>query len=109
MIKVQFLYFEGCDSHEEVLARLKSVMEAEGIGDTIEMIKIETDEQAAEWRFVGSPTILINGEDIVPVPNGSFFRLTCRTYRHEDGRYSSLPSVETIRRALRAVHVSQTP
>lgn len=107
-MQVQFLYFEGCDSHEEGLARLKSVMEAEGISDTIAIIKVETDAQAAEWRFVGSPTILINGEDIVPVPNGSFFRLTCRTYRHEDGRFSPLPSVETIRRALRTAQVSQT-
>lgn len=98
---IRFLYFEDCPSHEVALARLKSVMAEEGVSADIEVVKVETDEQAQKLHFAGSPTILINGEDIVPVPDSAYYSLTCRTYRLDDGRISPLPSSEMIRRALR--------
>ncbi len=97
---IQFLYYEECPSHEVGLQRLRDVLAQEGINPPIEIIKVETDEQAAALRFTGSPTILINGADIVPVSADTCFRLTCRTYRLEDGRFAPLPSAEMIRAAL---------
>jgi hypothetical protein len=99
---IQFLYFEECPSHEAGLQRLRDVLVQEGISASVEIIKVETDEQAAALRFTGSPTILINGADIVPVSQDAYFRLTCRTYRLEDGRFAPLPSAEMIRAALQS-------
>ena len=65
-------------------------------------IDVETEGQAQALRFVGSPTILIDGEDIDPPPNDAFAALTCRVYHWEDGRFSPLPSPDMIRRGLRA-------
>lgn len=107
-MEVQFLYYEDCPSHEEALARLREVMQEEGIDSEIEIVKVETEEQAQEHRFVGSPTILVDGQDIASPEPGTRFGLACRAYTLEDGRISPLPSRDMIRKALRpAVEDSQ--
>jgi hypothetical protein len=99
-MNITFLYFEGCPSHDAALERLRQVMAEEGAQAEIEILKVETDEQAQRLHFVGSPTILIDGRDIDPPPSEAYPALTCRTYRLEDGRISPLPSPDMIRRAL---------
>jgi hypothetical protein len=66
----------------------------------IEMIEVDTDEAAESQRFVGSPTIRIDGEDIQPPTEGEPTGLACRVYRRRDGRTSPLPDPEDIREAL---------
>jgi hypothetical protein len=99
---IRFMYWEECLSHEEALQRLRHVMAAEGIETPVNIVKVETWEQAEQWQFIGSPTILVNGKDIQPPPPGAYYALTCRTYYLENGRASPLPSLEMIRRALSA-------
>jgi hypothetical protein len=101
-MRVSFLYYEECPSHDLALERLREVMEEEGISREVEVFKVETEDQARELRFVGSPTIRLDGQDIDP-PIDSRYVLTCRAYRLEDGRISPLPSKDMIRRALRSV------
>jgi hypothetical protein len=98
---VSFLYYEECPSHELALERLREVMAEEGVAGEVEVIKVETEEQARGWRFVGSPTLRVDGQDIDP-PTDPHYALTCRAYRLEDGRISPLPSKDMIRRALRS-------
>lgn len=108
MLHITFLYWEGCPSHEEALARLRQALHEEGVDASIEVVRVDTEEQAQTLRFVGSPTILVNGEDVAPPPEGLPYRLTCRTYVQEDGRISPLPSVPQIRSALRRA-IQKTP
>ena len=102
LVHVSFLFYEDCPSHELALERLREVLVEEGISTDVEVVKVETEEQAQQLRFVGSPTILINGKDIDPPPPDSRYGLTCRAYRLEDGRISPLPSRGMIRRAIDA-------
>jgi hypothetical protein len=102
MLRVAFLYYEDCPSHEVALERLHQVVAEAGIDADVEVVKVETDAQAEQWHFVGSPTILVEGRDIDPPPPSAQFALTCRAYRREDGRISPLPSPEMIRRGLLA-------
>jgi hypothetical protein len=99
---VEFLYYDGCPSHDDALSRLKMVLTREGIDAHISVIKIETEEEAREFRFVGSPTIRIEGRDIDPPPLDAVFGLTCRAFRLEDGRISPLPSEKMILDAVRS-------
>ena len=101
-MRVSFLYYEECSSHDLALERLREVVAEEGIPNEVEVIKVETEDQARELRFVGSPTIRVDGQDIDP-PSDTRYVLTCRAYRLEDGRISPLPSKDMIRRALRSV------
>jgi len=105
-MRVSFLYYEECPSHDLALERLREVMAEEGISREVEVFKVETEEQARELRFVGSPTIRVDGQDIDP-PIDSRYILTCRAYRLEDGRISPLPSKDMIRHALRSVSKGQ--
>lgn len=98
---IQFLYYADCPSHDDALERLQVVMSEMGIRADIEVIQVESEAQAQKLRFVGSPTIRINGQDIVPTPPNAHYSLTCRAYRLEDGRISPLPSREMIRSGLR--------
>ena len=87
--------------HPEALAELRRVLREEGVEAEVSRVEIEDDEQARRERFPGSPTIRIDGEDIVPPGEGDPFSLTCRVYRTRDGRYSPLPDPEDVRAAVR--------
>ena len=105
-MRVSFLYYEECPSHDLALERLREVVAEEGISREVEVINVETEDQARELRFVGSPTIRVDGQDIDP-PSDSSYALTCRAYRLADDRISPLPSKDMIRRALRSVAKSR--
>jgi hypothetical protein len=105
-MRVSFLYYEECPSHDLALERLREVMAEEGISSEVKVFKVETEDQARELRFVGSPTIRVDGQDIDP-PSDFRYVLTCRAYRLEDDRISPLPSKDMIRRALRSVAKSR--
>jgi hypothetical protein len=100
LMHVSFLFYEDCPSNEPALERLREVLREEGISTDFGIAKVESEEQAQQLRFVGSPTILVNGQDIDPPPPDSYYGLTCRAYRLEDGRISPLPSRGMIRRAI---------
>jgi hypothetical protein len=98
---VELLWWEGCPSHPEALAQLERILAEEGLPPEVELVEIESDEQAASERFPGSPTIRIDGEDIVPPEEAEPFSLTCRVYRLRDGRVSPTPDPEDVRAAVR--------
>jgi len=100
-MKVRFLYSEDCPSHEEALKRLRSVLQQEDVEADVEIVRVDTFEQAEAERFPGSPTVFIDGNDICPIPNANYAP-ACRAYVLEDGRVSPLPSISMIREAIRA-------
>jgi hypothetical protein len=105
-VRVSFLYYEDCPSYDLALERLREVMYEEGIPGEVEVVTVETETQARELRFVGSPRIRVDSQDIDP-PSDSRYALTCRAYRLADDRISPLPSKDMIRRAFRSPAKSQ--
>jgi hypothetical protein len=103
-MRVELLWWEGCPSYPEAIAELRSLLREEGLDpDILELREIETDEQARRERFPGSPTIRLDGDDVVPPGEGEPYSLTCRVYRLSDGRYSATPDPEDVRAAIRRV------
>ena len=100
-MKIRFLYTEDCPSHEEAFSRLRTILDEERVVAAIEIVRVDTFEEAVKEQYPGSPTILINGRDICPIPTSSYAP-ACRAYVLEDGRISPLPSVLMIRKAVRA-------
>jgi len=105
-MKIEFLFWEDCPSHPGAWQRLHEVLADRGVEAEVTRIEITTEDEARRWRFPGSPTILIDGQDIDPQPEAAH-RLTCRLYFHEDGRASPLPSRAMIARALDAAQASR--
>jgi hypothetical protein len=97
---VELLWWDGCPSHPEALADLEGILREEGVDAEVQRIESRDDEQARRERFPGSPTIRIDGEDIV-LAEGEPYSLTCRVYRTRDGRISPVPDPEDVREAVR--------
>ncbi len=100
-VSVELLYFDGCPGYGQLLPRLRHlVAEAGGDPQQILLRAVETVEAADELRFLGSPTLRVNGEDVDPGAGTRYdFGLKCRLYRSEDGQ-SGVPPEEWIRAAL---------
>jgi hypothetical protein len=98
-VRVELLYFDGCPSHERLLPSLRDLVAEHGA--ELEQRHVRTLEQAAEERFLGSPSVRVNGVDVEPgASNRTDFGLKCRLYRSSDGQ-SGLPPRGWIEHALR--------
>lgn len=106
-MRVELLWWEGCPSYPETLADLERTLASAGLDSHVEMVEIESDEQARRERFPGSPTIKIDGEDIFPCPEGEPYSLTCRVYRLRDGRPSPTPDPEDLLEAIRRIDANR--
>jgi hypothetical protein len=105
---VELLWWEGCPSTDRALAELRAALAALGLPDEVQMREIRTDDEAQTAAFTGSPTILIDGVELLAAlgkggddePAG----LNCRVYVRRDGRVSPTPDPQDLRDALRATH-----
>ena len=92
-MRVELFYFGGCPNWTVAEERLTEALSAVGRDDiTVERQRVETDTQAEEARFTGSPTIRVDDRD--PFATGDEqVGLSCRVYATPDG-LSGAPTVE---------------
>jgi hypothetical protein len=101
-MSIELLFWSGCPSHPRALADLRGAMAELGLDpEEVEIREIHTDADAARERFVGSPTIRIDGRDVLPPGEDEPYGLTCRIYHRRDGRISPTPDPLDLREALR--------
>jgi hypothetical protein len=101
MTSVELLFWEGCPSHPAALSQLRHALAETGHADVpVQMVRIESEEQADREDFVGSPTIRVDGADLMPPPPGEPTGLNCRVYRLRDGRFSPTPDPDDLRDSL---------
>ena len=98
---VELLWWDGCPSYPDALDQLRRILEEEDVDADVHLVEVTSDEQARRERFPGSPTVRINGEDVVPPGDGEPFSLTCRVYRTRDGHVSPTPDPEDLRDGIR--------
>ena len=79
---VEVLYFEGCPGFAELMPRLRALA-----GDApIELRPITTPDAARAERFLGSPTVRVDGVDVEPgAAERSDYGLKCHLYATADG------------------------
>ena len=96
--RVELLYFAGCPGHEQLLPVLQQL--ADRAGAELQVRAVETPEAAEAERFLGSPTVRVNGLDVDPdAGEREDFGLKCRIYRSAEGQ-SGVPPEAWIRAAL---------
>jgi hypothetical protein len=100
-MKVEVLYFDGCPNYEALVPHLRGLLTSAGAGDTgIDLVRVEGADAAATDRFLGSPTVRIDGEDVEPgADQRSDFGLKCRLFATPDG-LRGMPADEWVLRAL---------
>lgn len=80
-MKIEVLYFDGCPSFPKAMDQVKSVLNEEAMDVAIEIVPVETLEDALAHRFLGSPSIRVNGLDVeVQSREREDFGLKCRLY-----------------------------
>jgi len=98
-VKIEVLYVAECPSHPEAVRMVKDVLAAEGVATEVHEILVRDEGMASELRFLGSPTIRINGRDVAgDTRKAQSFALSCRLY--PGSKQVGLPPAEMIRRAV---------
>lgn len=98
--RVDVLYFEGCPNHELARAIVERVAADLSVAAEIDLVEVPDAEAALEMRFLGSPTIRVDGRDVEPgADERENFVFACRVYRAERG-FAGQPDEAWIRRAL---------
>ena len=98
-MNVEVLYFGGCPTYLAATRTLRDILAELGAEAEVELVAVESDEEAQRLRFPGSPTIRVDGRDLFPVPQRSVWALGCRTYATPEG-LQGYPTREMIRDAL---------
>ena len=98
-MKIELLYFEGCPHWVEARALLSEVLADRALPDEVTLVTVGSNEEAQRRRFIGSPSIRVNGTDVEPgLPDGGF-NLECRLY-WIDGKPGGLPPREWVESAI---------
>jgi hypothetical protein len=78
---IEVLTFEGCPHTRTALELVERIVNELGIEASIRHVDVADLEQAEAHRFLGSPTIRVNGHDIEPGScERSEYTLACRIY-----------------------------
>jgi hypothetical protein len=102
-MKIEVLYFKGCPNHVATMQILREALDSLGQQNQICEVEISSQAAAEAIRFVGSPSIRINGSDIeLWARTAKSFGMSCRTYMNGSQR-AGVPPRELIRRAIMEV------
>jgi len=100
-MKVELLYFDGCSSHEAFVPRLRALLARAGAKVAIEQRRVASEAAAGRERFLGSPTLRVDGVDVEPgAGERTDFGLKCRLYQTDAGLRRAPPD-EWVLAALR--------
>src|SRR5262245_32881844 len=99
--KVEILTFEGCPNLAPALEHARRAILDAGVPAEVQVVRVENDPDAMRLRFLGSPTVRVDGVDVEPsAPSRDDYGLQCRVYS-VGGRHDGAPPVDWIVAALR--------
>jgi len=99
-MKIDVLYFEGCPNAEPTRALVERVLTEEGLTADVQMVEINDLETAQARRFLGSPTVHVNGVDIESARRADTnYAMACRIYETPEGAVG-IPPADVLRAAL---------
>lgn len=91
-MKVEVLYFDGCPNHETLLPRLRELLEQAEVSSPVELVNVPDADTAQAQRFLGSPTLRVDGRDVEPgAETRTDFGLKCRLYLTPQGYVGAPP------------------
>ena len=95
-MRVTLLYFDGCPHWQLGHERLRGALVEVGADpEVLDLVKVNTPEDAEAWQFRGSPSFLVDGRDPFAADDAPV-GFSCRLYGAEGS-----PSVQQLVRALR--------
>lgn len=106
-MRIELFYFDGCPGYAELRERLPSLLERASVDAEIVERRIDSERAARRERFLGSPTLRIDGNDVED--DGSArqdYGLKCRLYETANGLQRTPPDA-WITATIRAARTSE--
>lgn len=100
MLEIELLYFEGCPGYNENLGILRKTVVEEGLSARVVPVVLRYDDNRP--GFSGSPTILVDGEDLFAAGRHTSAQgcaMSCRIYSTPEGP-KNRPTAAMVRKAL---------
>jgi hypothetical protein len=98
--RVEVLVFEGCPNVAVTLERTRAAITTTKLQADVLVVRVADDDEARRLRFLGSPTVRVDGADVDPTAKGrDDFGTQCRLYA-SPGRVEGAPPVDWIAAAL---------
>ena len=98
--RVELLYFDGCPNWIAARELVETLAAGMNVSPDLRLVEVESPEAAEKLRFLGSPTIRVEGLDVEPgADDRTQFHYACRVYRTPSG-LSGTPDPEWVRQAL---------
>jgi hypothetical protein len=98
MPKIEFIYERNCPNIEDARAQLHLALEQTGLPAHWQEWEHNDPHSPAYARRYGSPSILVDGEDVAGEPEAD--APSCRIYTNSQGRNRGVPDATLIRTAL---------
>lgn len=99
-VRIEIFARRDCDSRGMAISVVERVVAETGVPAEVEVIEVKTLTQARELRFLGSPTVRVDGRDVDRQPNGSSdVSLGDRVYRTGRG-LAGWPDAEWVRESI---------
>ncbi len=95
-MKIELLHFEGCLGSVETLYILERVIAEEGLEAEVVPVALGAGKRP---DLPGSPTVLVDGEDLFPIERYDVRGTSCRIYATPKGPKNH-PTVAMVREAL---------
>ncbi len=92
--KIQLLYFDGCPNAERARQNLKAALLRAGFAPVWEEINLHSASAPEQWRGFPSPTVMIDGKEILTGISEAVGAGACR--------FGGAPSIEQIVAAISA-------
>jgi hypothetical protein len=78
---IEILYFDGCPNLEPTVRLAREALAELGVEAEIREVRVQSPEDAERMRFIGSPSVRVNGRDIEPQAEAQTgYALSCRMY-----------------------------
>jgi hypothetical protein len=98
--EVEILYFDGCPNHPAAADLVQDVLADRRLDVEVRKVRVESPEEAERMRFLGSPTVRVDGRDVEPgADERADYVLACRVYRTAEGT-SGIPDRRWVEAAL---------
>lgn len=97
-MKIELLYTVDCPDYVRAAELIRNVLSETRVPAQLELVPVQTEEQARRLRFVGSPTVRVDGLDMDPYVTfaANDFGLRCRQYRDGE-RVRGWPSKRQVK------------
>ena len=97
---IRVLTFEDCPNCNAAMKLAEQTVRELSVDAVIQQVHVESASEAEQYRFLGSPTIQVNGEDIEVERRREKASYACRVYRTAQG-IAGVPPKDLLVSAIR--------